>query len=83
LPATAQRRKERLENVTKNMSTDPRPPNTAVKRRHSSSHSKMLEVIESQGKEIVSTMKKLGDMEDKKVAAAGDIAQKQLEYFKI
>jgi hypothetical protein len=33
----------------------------------------MLEVTESQGKEIVSTMKKLGDMEDKKVAAAGDI----------
>jgi hypothetical protein len=83
LPATAQRGKERLENATKNMSTDPRPPNTAVKRRHNSSHSKMLKVTESQGKEIVSTMKKLGDMEDKKVAAAGDIAQKQLEYFKI
>jgi hypothetical protein len=43
----------------------------------------MLEVTETQGKEIVSTMRKLGDLEDKKVAAAGDIADKQLEYFKL
>jgi hypothetical protein len=38
----------------------------------------MVEVTESQGKELVSTMKKLGDMEDMKVAAAGKIAKKQL-----
>jgi hypothetical protein len=43
----------------------------------------MVEVTESQGKEQVSTMKKLGEMEDKKVTAAREIAAKQLHYFKL
>ena len=41
----------------------------------------MLEVTEIEDKKIVSTMRKLGDLEDKKMVAVGDIADKQLEYF--
>ena len=41
----------------------------------------MLEVTEIEDKKIVSTMRKLGDLEDKKMVTAGDIADKQLEYF--
>jgi hypothetical protein len=43
----------------------------------------MLEVTETQGREIVTNMEKLSAMEDRKVMAAGEIADKQLEYFKI
>jgi hypothetical protein len=43
----------------------------------------MVEVTETQGKEIVLNMQKLGDMEERKVAAAAQIAEKQLEYFKL
>jgi hypothetical protein len=43
----------------------------------------MIEVTESQGKELVNTMKKLGEMEDRKVATVGEITDKQLQYFKV
>jgi hypothetical protein len=75
--------KEKLDNAAHNMAADPRPTNTAIRRRQSSSHMKLLEVTETQGKEIVSNMKKMSDMEEKKVLAVGDIAKKQLQYFKI
>jgi hypothetical protein len=75
--------KEKLDNAARNMSVDHRPPNTAVRRRYTSTQSKMLEVTETQGREIVTNMEKLSAMEDKKVMAAGEIADKQLEYFKI
>jgi hypothetical protein len=79
----AQRGKERLESCARKMNPDPRPMNTTVKCRQTSSQSKMVEVTESQGKELVSTMKKLGKMEDRKVTATGEIATKQLQYFKL
>jgi hypothetical protein len=59
------------------MSSDPRPTNTAVYHRHSSTQSKMVKVTEAQGKELVSNMQKLSDMEERKVAAASEIADKQ------
>jgi hypothetical protein len=43
------------------INTNPRPANTALKRRQSSSHTKMLEVKKTQGKEIVENMKKIGN----------------------
>ena len=70
--------KEKLENAARNMAADARPTNTAVRRRHSSSHTKLMEVTETQGKEIVSNMQKMSDMEEKKVMAANEIADKQL-----
>ena len=70
--------KEKLDNAVRNMAVDPRPTNTAIRRRHSSSHTKLLEVTETQGKEIVSNMQKMSDMEERKVLAASDIADKQL-----
>jgi DNA-directed RNA polymerase subunit H (RpoH/RPB5) len=42
-----------------------------------------VEVTETQGWEIVTNMQRLSDMEERKVLATGDIADKQLEYFKI
>jgi hypothetical protein len=75
--------KEKLENATRNMSADPRPPNTAVRRRQTSSQSKMVEVTETQGKQIATNMQKLSDMEERKVLAVAEIAEKQLQYFKI
>jgi hypothetical protein len=48
--------KEKLENAARNMTANPRPTNTAVRHRHSSSHTNLLEVTEMQGKEIVSNM---------------------------
>ena len=75
--------KEKLENAANNMSCDPRPPNTAVRRRHSSTQSKMVEVTEAQGKELVSNIQKLSNTEERKVAAASEIADKQLQYFRI
>jgi hypothetical protein len=60
-----------------------RPSNTAVRRRHSSSQTKMVEVTESQGKELVLSMKKIGEVEDTKVAAVGEMAASQLAYFKV
>ena len=68
--------KEKLENVVKNMAPDPCPINIVVRRRQSSSQSKMVEVTEMQGKEIVNNIQKLSDMEEKKVAAAAEIADK-------
>jgi hypothetical protein len=79
----ASKGKEKLENAAKNLSPNPRPVNTAVRRRHSSPQSKMVEVTEMQGKEIVSNMQKLSDMEERKVAAVAVIADKQLQYFKV
>jgi hypothetical protein len=75
--------KEKLDNAAQNMSVDPRPLNTAVRRRHSSTHKKMVEVTEMQEKQLVSNMQKLSDMEERKVAAASDITDKQLQYFRI
>ena len=75
--------KEKLENAANNMSCDPRPPNTAVRCRHSSTQSKMVEVTEAQGKELVSNIQKLSNTEERKVAAASEIADKQLQYFRI
>jgi hypothetical protein len=66
-----------------NMTPDPRPVNTAVKRRQTSSQSKMVEVTKMQGKEIVSNMQKLSDMEERKVVAAAEIAKKHLQYYKL
>jgi hypothetical protein len=43
----------------------------------------MVEVTETQGKEIVMNMQKLRDMEECKVVAVAQIADKQLEYFKL
>jgi hypothetical protein len=37
----------------------------------------MVKVTEAQGKELVSNMQKLSDMEERKVAAASEIADKQ------
>jgi hypothetical protein len=65
------------------MNPDARPPNTAVKRRQSSTHTKMVELTETQGKDIVSAMKKMSKTEDRKVTTQGDIAVKQLEYFRL
>jgi hypothetical protein len=39
--------KDKLENAAKNMSVDPRPMNTTVRRRQSSSQTKMVEVTET------------------------------------
>jgi uncharacterized membrane-anchored protein YjiN (DUF445 family) len=70
--------KEKLDNAARNMAADPQPLNTAVRHRHSSTHTKMMEVTEMQGKEIVSNMQKLSKMEERKVVAVGEIADKQL-----
>ena len=43
----------------------------------------MVEVTEAQGKELVSNIQKLSNMEERKVAAASEIADKQLQYFRI
>ena len=42
----ASKGKDKLDNVAKNLTTDPRPVNTAVRRCHNSSQSKMVEVTE-------------------------------------
>ena len=77
------KRKEKLDNAARNMATDPRPMNTRVRRCHSSIHTKLVEVTETHGKQIVSNMDKMSSMEEKKVLAIGEIAEKQLQYFKI
>jgi hypothetical protein len=43
----------------------------------------MVELTEAQGKDIVSAMKKLSETEDKKVTVQGEIAVKQIEYFRL
>jgi hypothetical protein len=43
----------------------------------------MVEVTETQSKELVSNIQKLSDMEERKVPAAFEIVEKQLQYFKI
>jgi hypothetical protein len=77
------KRKEKLENAAHNLAQDPRPTNTAIRRRQTSSQSNMVEVTKTQGKDTVMNMQKLGDMEECKVVAAAKIAEKQLEYFKL
>jgi hypothetical protein len=42
-----------------------------------------VDIAESQGKEIVNSMRALSEVEVQKVAAAEVIANKQLEYFKL
>jgi hypothetical protein len=69
---------EKLENATHNMAANPRPTNTAVRRKYNSSHTNLLEVTETHGKEIVSNMQKMSDMEERKVLATREIAEKQL-----
>jgi hypothetical protein len=54
-----------------------------VKHKQSSSETQLVEITEDQGKEIVSNMKVLSEVEVQKVTAAGTIANKQLEYFKL
>jgi hypothetical protein len=77
------RSKEKLENARKYMSAYTQLMNTRIKDRWSSFQTKMMEMFEIQGKEIINTMKKLSEMEEKKIIVAGKIADKQLEYFKI
>jgi hypothetical protein len=43
----------------------------------------MVEVTESQGKDLVLSIKKIGEVEDCKVAAVGEMAAAQLAYFKV
>jgi hypothetical protein len=58
-------------------------PDTAIKCRQSSSQTWMVDVTESQGREIVSSMQKLSEVEEMKVDTVDKITEKQLEYFKI
>jgi hypothetical protein len=44
---------------------------------------RLVDIAESQGKEIVNSMRALSEVEVQKVAAAEVIANKQLEYFKL
>jgi hypothetical protein len=75
---------EKLDLAAKNtMKPDPHPANTGIKRRHSSSQTRLVEITETQGKEIVSSMRTLSEVEVQKVTAAEVIANKQLEYFKL
>jgi hypothetical protein len=48
-----------------------------VKHKQSSSETQLVEITEDQGKEIVSNMKVLSEVEVQKVTAAGTIANKQ------
>jgi hypothetical protein len=84
LPEQSWKGKETVEMpLPPNMKADRRPPNMAVKRRQTSSQTRMVDVTESQGRQIVTSMQKLSEVEDKKVDIVGHIADKQLEYFKI
>ena len=60
------------------MSVDLHSLNTIVRRWQTSFQSKMVEVTKIQGKEIVSNMQKLSNMEEKKVLIANEIVEKQL-----
>jgi hypothetical protein len=70
--------KEKLDNAARNMSADPRLLNTTVKYRHTSTQSKIVEVTETQGRKIVINMEKLNAMDERKVMAVREIADKQL-----
>jgi hypothetical protein len=72
------KRKEKLDNIARNMSVDPHPLYTMVRRRQTSSQSKMAEITETQGKEIVTNMQKLSNIEERKVLIANEIMEKQL-----
>jgi diphthamide synthase subunit DPH2 len=72
------KRKEKLDNIARNMSVDLHPLNTIVRRQQTSSQSKMAEITETQGKEIVINMQKLSNMEEMKVLIANEIVEKQL-----
>jgi hypothetical protein len=75
-PSTlATKRKEKLDNIARNMSIDPHSLNTIVRHRQTSSQSKLVEVTETQGKEIVTNMQKLSNMEERKVLIANEIAR--------
>ena len=65
------------------MKADSHPSNTTVRRWHSSSQTKMVEVTESQGKELVLIIKKIGEVEDMKVAVVDEMVASQLAYFKV
>jgi hypothetical protein len=43
----------------------------------------MVEVTESRGKDLVLNMKKIGEVEDRKVTTVGEMAATQLAYFKV
>jgi hypothetical protein len=43
----------------------------------------MLEVTETQGRDLVLSMQKIGEVEDRKVVAVGEMAAAQLAYFKV
>lgn len=55
------------------MKGDPQPTNTGVQRRQSSTQTKMLELTESQGWDLVLSMHRIGEVEDLKVAAVGEM----------
>ena len=65
------------------MKVDQRPANTSIKCRQSSSQTRLVEITENQGKEIVRSIKLLSLVEEQKVATVGNIAEKQLEYLKL
>lgn len=66
----------------KEFSTDLPPSNIAVKRKQMSSWIKLVEVTTTQGKDIVTSMQKLSEMEDQKMVNQGIIPTKALDYFK-
>jgi hypothetical protein len=66
--------KEMSDDAPFDMKGDPRPKNTGVWRCQSSTQTKMLEVTESQGRDLVLSMQRIGEVEDRKVAAVGEMA---------
>ena len=57
------------------MKTDQRLANTGVKRRQASAQTRLVEIIENQGKETVRSIKLLSLVKEQKVAAVGNIAE--------
>ena len=53
-----------------------------MKQQQSSLQAKLVEVTESQGKEIVTNMEKLGKIKEQNVANQGILATKTINYFK-
>jgi hypothetical protein len=51
------------------MECNARPPNTTVKRRQLSNQTMMVEVTQSQGKEIVASLNKMHEISDKRATS--------------
>ena len=78
------RGKKKLETTFKNtMKADQVSANIDVKRRQSSSQTRLVEIIENQGKEIMRSMKLLSLVEEQNIAVVGNIVEKQLEYLNL